>query len=130
VEVTDRRDDRQRHRRVDAGDRHQPLDLLARKRDSAERGIDDPQLLAMEIQLPQQRLHGELFIWWERLVRQPAASLDPEQISHWRPRNEVAVQDRLHLVLQPGALLDDVSPTSDLAAQRLRVLVGHPHPGR
>jgi hypothetical protein len=37
------------------------------------------------------------------------------------------VQDRLHLVLQPGPLAHDVRAPRDLPAQRLRRLVGHPH---
>ena len=124
MEVADRRDDRQRDRGVDARDRHQPLDLLALERDPAERGVDDPQLLAVEVELAQQRLDRELLIGRERLVRQPAAALDPEQVRRRRLRDQVALQDRLHLVLEPRALPDDVRPASDLAAQRLGVLVG------
>jgi hypothetical protein len=40
------------------------------------------------------------------------------------------VKDRLHPVLQPGALLDDVRPPGYLTAQGLRALIGHPHRGQ
>ena len=70
---------------------------------------------------------ASVLVGGQRLVGQPAAALDPEQVGGRAARDQVAVQDRLHLVLQPGALADDVRAAGDLAAQRLRVLVGHPH---
>ena len=68
VRVADGRDDRQRHGGVDAGNRHQPLDLPALQRDPPEHGVDDPQLMTVEVELAQQRLDGELLIGWQRLV--------------------------------------------------------------
>jgi hypothetical protein len=68
VKVPDRRDDRQRDRRIDAGDRHQPLDLLPLKRDPAELPVDQTQLLAVEVKLAQQRLHRQLLIRRQPLV--------------------------------------------------------------
>jgi len=50
-EVTDRRDDRERDGRVDTGDRHQPLDIVACERDLAELRVDDREFLAVEVQL-------------------------------------------------------------------------------
>jgi hypothetical protein len=83
--------------------------------------------VAVEVELAQQRLDRELLVGWQRLVREPAATLDPEQIGDRRLGHQVASQDRLHLVLQPRALPDDVRPPGDLSTQRLRLLVGHPH---
>ncbi len=100
VEVPDRRDDRQGDRGVNAGDRHQPLDLLGLKRDSAELGVDDPQLLAVEVELAQQCLDGQRLIRRQRLVREPAAALDPEQVRRRRLGDQVALQDGLHLILE------------------------------
>jgi hypothetical protein len=51
TEVTDRGHDRQRHGGVHARDGQQPAHLLALQRDSAELGVDDPQLLAVEVEL-------------------------------------------------------------------------------
>jgi hypothetical protein len=42
TEVTDRCRQRQRDRRIDARDRHQPLDFWALESDPAECGVDDP----------------------------------------------------------------------------------------
>ena len=111
---------------VASGNGHQPLDFRASERDSAELGVDDPQLLAMEIELTQQRLDRERLIGRQRLVGQPAAALDPEQIRGRAARDQVAMQDRLHLVLQACALSDHVRPAGDLTTQRLSGLVSHP----
>ncbi len=68
MKVADGRHDRQRHGGIDTGDSHQPLDLHPVERDPPERSVDDPQLLAVEVELAQQRLDGELLIGWQRLV--------------------------------------------------------------
>ena len=127
AEVPDRGDDRQRDRRVNARDRHQPLHLAAAQRDPAELGVDDPQLLRVEVELAQQRSDGELLIGRQRLASQPHATLDPEQVRRRATRDQVAMQDRLHLILQPRALPDDVRPARDLPTQRLGRLISDPH---
>jgi hypothetical protein len=67
-EVTNSGDQRQRDGRVDAGDRHQPQDLLALERDPAQGGVDDPQLLGVEVDLSQQRLDRELLVGRQVLI--------------------------------------------------------------
>jgi DDE domain len=42
-------------------------------------------------------------------------------------RNQVAVQDRVHLILQPGPLPDDVRGAQYLATQRAGRRIGQPH---
>jgi hypothetical protein len=60
--------------------------------------------------------------------------LTPNRSAARAARDEIAVQDRLHLVLQPGPLPHDVGAADDLAAQREGGLIGQPHrrqePGR
>jgi hypothetical protein len=51
----------------------------------------------------------------------------PEQVGGRAARDQVAVQDRLDLVLQPRALAHDVRAPRDLATKRVRVIVGQPH---
>jgi hypothetical protein len=67
-ELTDGRDQRERDRRVDAGDRHQPADLGALERDPAELRVDDPQLLGVEVELPQQRLDRVMLVGRQMLI--------------------------------------------------------------
>ena len=85
-EVPDRRHKRQTDRRVDPRDRHQPQDLLAVQCDPPEGGIDDPQLLPVEVQLAQQSRDGVVLIGRQRLRSQPAAALDPKHVAEWTPR--------------------------------------------
>ena len=93
----------------------------------AELGVDEPQLLGVEVQLTQQRRDGLALVGGQLLLGQPAPPLVPEQVGRRAARDQVAMQDRLDLVLQPGALADDVRAPRDLAAQRLGRLVGEPH---
>ena len=126
-EVADRGGDRQGHGRVDAGDGHQPPRVIAAQRHAGQRGVDEPKLLGMEVQLTQQRPNRLTLIGGQRLLGQPPPALDAEQVGGRTTRHEIAMQDRLDLVLQPRALPDDMCPTGDLPAPRLGVLVGHPH---
>ena len=109
------------------GDCHQPADLVAGQPDAAQFGVDEPQLLAMEVELAQQRLGRLALIDGQRLLGQPRAALLAEQVGGRAARNEVAVQDRVDAVLQARALADDVGPTVDLASQRVGLVVGQPH---
>jgi hypothetical protein len=79
-EVADRRGDRHRGRDVDTGDRHQPLGVRAAQRDLRELGVDEPQRLAVEVQLAQQRPGGLALVGRQLLLGQPAAIRDPEQV--------------------------------------------------
>ena len=126
-EVADRRCECERDGRVDAGDRHQPLDVLAFECDPAQGGVDDSQLLGLEVKLAQQRLDRLPLIPGEVLLCQPGASFDPEQVGERAARDQVAMQNRLHLVLQAGALTHDVRAPSDLTPQRVRRLISNPH---
>ena len=67
-EVTERCDDRQREGRVDARDRHQPLDVRTGQRDTCELGVDDPQLVAVKVQLASRRRAGLSLIGRELLL--------------------------------------------------------------
>src|SRR4029450_11003050 len=58
------------------------------------------------------------------------AALAPDQVGGRAAGHQIAVQDRLHLVLQPGPLPYDVGAAGDLAAQREGGLIGEPPRGR
>jgi len=61
---------------------------------------------------------------------QPVPALVAEQVGGGAARHQVAVQDRLHLVLQPGPLPHDVRAAGDPATQREGGIVGQPHRGQ
>ena len=126
-EVTDRRHDRQRNRGIHPGDGHQPQHLRPPERGLAQVGVDQGQLLAVEVELPQQGASSGLLIGWQILSRQPHPALDPEQVGGRAPWHQVAGQDGVHLVLQPRALLHDVRPAQHLPAQRIGGRIRQPH---
>jgi hypothetical protein len=109
------------------GDGHQPAHLLTLQADPAELGVDDAQLLAVEVELAQQRPDRLLLVSREVMGGQPRPALAAEQVGGRAAGHQVAVQDRLHLVLQPGPLPHDVGAAGDLAAQREGGLVWQPH---
>jgi hypothetical protein len=96
---------------------HQPLHLLAGESDARELGIDQLQLFAVEVELAQERLARSALVEWQLLLGQPGAALVAEEVGGRAARDEVAVQDRLHPILQPGALPHDVRPPGDLASK-------------
>jgi hypothetical protein len=115
---------------VDAGNRHQPPGVLTCQRDAGELGIDQLQLLAVEVQLAQQRPDRAALVGRQVLLGQPRPALATEQVGGRAARHEVAMQNRLHAVLQPGALANDVRAAGDLATPGLGLGVGDPHPGQ
>jgi hypothetical protein len=102
TEVADRGHDRQRHGGVHPGDGHEPADLGTLQPDPAEFGVHDAKLLAVEVELAQQRPDRLVLVWWELLGGQPHPALVPEQIRGRAATDEVAVQDRLDLVPAAG----------------------------
>jgi hypothetical protein len=64
TEVADRGHDRHGHGGVHSGDGQQPADLGALQGDPAELGVDDPQLLAVEVELAQQRPNRLVLVCW------------------------------------------------------------------
>jgi hypothetical protein len=82
----------------------------------------------VEVQLPQQRRRRGQLITRQRLGRQPSPALVPEQIRGRAARNQVAVQDRVHLVLQPGSLTHQMRPPQHLTTHRGPRPIRPPHP--
>jgi hypothetical protein len=84
----------------------------------------------VEVDLPQQRRDRRAFIGGQVLLGQPASTFVAEQIRRCAARHEIAVQDRVDLVLAPGPLTDQTGPADHLTAQRVGRLVGQPHRGQ
>gem|GEM_PF-4313266 len=126
-EVADGGHDGDRDGHVDPRDGHQPSGVDIVESEAGQLGIDQFQLAASEVQLPQQRPHRAPLIGGQLLVVQPSPALGPEQVSERAARQQVAGQDGLHLVLHPGPLAHQRQVLTDLAAQRFGRLVGLPH---
>lgn len=54
--------------------------MLTTQRDAREIGVDEPQLLTVEVQLAQQRPDGLALVGGQPLFVKPAPALDAEQL--------------------------------------------------
>ena len=130
LDLADRGDERERDRAVDAGDRQQPLHGGRGEADLGQLAVDESELLTGDVEPPQRRGDGDLLIDGQWLPGQPSTALLAEQVGGRAARQQVAMQDRLHLVLQPRALAHDASTASDQPPQRLQLLVRPPDAGQ
>jgi len=129
AEVSDRRDDGNGDRHVDAGDGHQPAHVGLLQGHLGQFRVEEAELFAFEVQLAQQRLHCAALVGGQGLGGQPTAPFPAEQVGRRAAWQEVPGQDRLHLVLEPGALAHDVHPPAHLTTQSPSVVVGQPDRG-
>jgi hypothetical protein len=81
----------------------------------------------MEIQLVQQRLHGRPLIRRQHLAGTASAARSWRRGRTPAVRDQVAGQDRVHLILDPGPLPDQVRPAAHLTAQLPGPLIRQPH---
>lgn len=125
-EVADSGDDRDRDDHVDPWDRHQSAHRGITYGLFRDREVRFCQLPAKEVQLPQQRDDRGPLILRQRLPFQPGSPGLPEQVRHRRPGHQIAVQHRLHPVLDPSALPHQMSPRCRHPSQHCRPLVGEP----
>jgi len=113
VEVADCGEDRDRDGDIDPGHGHQSRDDRVVERLQGDVAVDLGELLAVEVELPQKRLDAPPLIRGQVLPVKPALTDAGEEVGVRTGRDEVARHDRVHLVLHPGALLDQMSPSHD-----------------
>jgi hypothetical protein len=127
VEVPDRGHDRHAGDRVNPGNGHRPRHHRIGQCLDGKLLVHHRQLGTVEVQLPQQRVHAGAFVGRQRLHRQPVPARPAEQIRHRRSRGQVARQDCMNLVFDPGPLPNQVSAAGDLPTQRPGPIVRQPH---
>src|SRR6266850_1485182 len=72
--------------------------------------VENPQILAQPIELAQVPLDGGALVIGHELLRQPDPAQPSEQVGMRARRDQMGVQDRVHLVLDPRAVPDDGVP--------------------
>src|SRR5208282_5979499 len=127
VDVADRCGDGERHDHVDAGDRHQPCDVLVRKSRASQLTLDDRQIPPEPIEFAQMPFDSKAFVLRQDLFTEPSPSFGAAHVRGWTRRDQMRMQDRLDDVLQSRALAHDLIAAGDLPPERLRRLVGDPH---
>ncbi len=108
ADVADRRHDAGGDRQVDVGDRHQSVDrgiLDCVLRDLA---VEQGQVFCQPVKLTDVPIDGGALIVWQLLSSQPGPAASVEQIGMRALRDQMRVQDRMHLVLEPRAMPHDL----------------------
>ena len=112
-DIADRRHQPGRHRQIDAGDREQSPDRRVIQRALGDLPVKDREILAKPIELAHMPLDREPLIVGHRLARQPVPAAAVEQIGMRTLRDQVRVQDRVHLVLDPRPMPHDLIAPRD-----------------
>lgn len=124
--VADRGDQCCRGRDVDAGDRHQPLDLDAGQRVLGEVLVDPGELTVEEVDLAQARRERVAFVDRQLELGEPSAAALAEQVAGRRATLEVSHEDAGYLVLDAGALTHQLRAPRREAPQDAGALVADP----
>ena len=124
ADVADRRHDAGRHRQIDAGDRHQPFHGAVVQRALGDLAVENGKVLGEPVefaQMPDDRLS---LVIGQRLTLEPLPSQPIEELGVRALRNEVSVQDRMDLVLDPGAMANDLIAARRRPALALGLRIG------
>lgn len=129
-EVPDRRHDRYSDGDIDTRDGHQSSHDQVVDRVHGDVSFDLGELVTVEVELPEQRFDAAPLISGQVLAREPLAADAGEQVRVRARRHKVPRQDPMHLVLQPGALLDQMGPSGHQPAAHPCSVVRDPSLGQ
>ena len=116
MDVPDRGCQAGRDREVDTRDRDQPLDGRVSQRAVRNGCVEHRQIFAKPVEFAQVALDRDPLIVRKGLARKPSTADAAEQIRVRTMRNEVGVQDRVDLVLDPRPMPDDLVATATSSA--------------
>jgi len=125
-EVADGGEQRHGDGDINAGHGHEPGGGGVVDRLEGDVPIDGGQFGAVEVQLADQRLYAALLIGGQGLVGEPPSTHPGEQVGVRAGGHQVAGQDGVDLVLQPGPLTDQVRAAHHDPAKHSRPVIGDP----
>ena len=102
ADIADRRHQPRRNRQIDTGDRHQPLDRHIVQRTLRDLAVEDVEVLGETVKLTDMPLDRGALVVGNQLARQPCPAAPVEQIRVRTLRDQMRMQDRVYLVLEPG----------------------------
>jgi hypothetical protein len=70
--------------------------------------VEGTEILAQPIEFTQVPFNGGMFVIGDDLSRQPNTTQPPEQVGMRAGRDQMGMQDRMHLVLDPCAMPDNL----------------------
>jgi hypothetical protein len=105
---------------IDARDRNQPRDRGVVKRLAGDLPVEGGEILTHSVQFAHVPCDRETLVIGHRLPFEPGAPDPAEQVGMWTRRDQVRVQDRVHLVLDPRPVPDDLIAARNETAFALR----------
>ena len=84
-------------------------------------------LLGEPVKLAQVPLDGRAFVVRQFLPSEPTPAQPAEQVSMRARRDEMCLQDGMHLVLDLGPMPNDLVATGHKATQAFGILIGEPN---
>jgi len=126
TDVADDGDEGERSCGPDTGDRHQTLHTLVPQRFLGDLGVGNGNLGLERVQQPQRALYLATLPRRQRRFCQPSPPPLTEGVAEGTVE-EVAMEDGLDPVAEPGALLEQRAAVSDLSPASARRLIRRPH---
>ena len=129
-EIADRRHQSHRNREIDADDRHQPLDRRIVQHTLRNLSVEEVEVLAKVVKLANVPLDRGALVIGQGLARQPRPPRAVEQIRVRALRNQMRMQDRMHLVLEPCPVAHHLVASRNQPAQPLGGCIRRPYLGQ
>ena len=130
VDVADCRDQAGRDRDIDTGDGDQPRHPRIADDALRDLAVEQQEILCQAIELAHMPLNGRRLVFGKRLPGQPVPTTPVEQVGMRARRDQVRVEDGMHLVLDPRAMPDDLVAPRHPTPQPLGRRVGCPDLGQ
>ncbi len=104
---------------VHAGDRQQAMDGLVFQRVLRDVAVQNGEVFAQPVELADVTLDCSALVFRERLRCQPCAPALVEKVGMRALGDQMCMQDRMHLVLDPRAMTDDLIAPGDQPSKTL-----------
>ena len=124
ADVANRHDEACRHDDVDAGDSKEALDGRILNHLLGDLAVEKLDILGEPVELAQVPLDGGLLVNWQFLSSKPASAQPTKQVGMRARRDEMRLQDGMHLVLDPRPMPNDLVATRHQATPALGVRIG------
>lgn len=122
--IADRRNQAGSNNEVDAGDREQSLNGWIANRRLCDLALENRQILAQPIELTQMSFDCRGFVIGDHLSRKPDPAQPPKQIGMRTWRDQMSMQDRVHLILDLRTVPDNLVAPRHQPPQPLRLGIG------
>lgn len=126
VDAADRRHQPGCNSQIDTGDGQQPPDRFILQRVLGDVAVEHGKVLSEPVQLADMALDRDAFVLRHRLAGQPVAAALVEEIGMRAFRDQMRMQDGMHLVLDPGPVPNNLIAARHQSAHPFRCRIRGP----